>query len=113
MALTVNLYYTGKNGSAKKFADEMLKKGIVADIKAEKGNLKYDYFIPYNDPETILLIDSWTDQAALDAHHASKMMQDLAELRAKFDLEMRIERYVDTDLNPDDDQFMTKPTSNS
>ncbi len=26
MSLTVNLYYTGKNGSARKFAEEMEKK---------------------------------------------------------------------------------------
>ena len=60
MALTVNLYYTGKNGSAQQFAKEMIDQGVVAAIKAEPGNLKYDYFIPYDDPETLLLIDSWT-----------------------------------------------------
>lgn len=37
---------------------------MVAAIKAEPGNLKYDYFIPYDDPETLLLIDSWADQAS-------------------------------------------------
>lgn len=58
MSLTVNLYYTGTNGAAKKFVQDMLDQGIVAKIKAEKGNLKYDYFIPLDDSETILLIDS-------------------------------------------------------
>ena len=38
MALTVNLYYTGKNGSAQQFAKEMIDQGVVAAIKAEPGN---------------------------------------------------------------------------
>ena len=35
MSLTVNLYYTGTNGAAKKFVQDMLDQGIVAKIKAE------------------------------------------------------------------------------
>lgn len=41
-----------------------------------------------------MLIDSWRDQAALDAHHASPMMATIAELREKYDLHMRAERFV-------------------
>ena len=77
MMITVNLYYKGSNGNARAFAEEMESSGIAADIRAEKGNLRYQYFQPIDDPETILLIDSWTDQAAIDAHHASPMMAGL------------------------------------
>ena len=44
MAITVNIYYSGANGNARKFAEEMVSNGIVADIRAENGNLKYDSF---------------------------------------------------------------------
>lgn len=47
-----------------------------------------------NDAETVLLIDRWRDQAALDRHHASPMMKSLAALREKYDLHMRVERYA-------------------
>ena len=50
--------------------------------------------IHFSDPETVLLIDSWSDQAAIDSHHASPMMKELAELREKYDLHMTAERYV-------------------
>ena len=93
MPITVNLYYTGKNGSARAFAREMTDTGVVADIRAEAGNLRYEYFFPMEDPETVLLIDSWADQAAIDAHHASPMMAKLAALREKYDLHMTVERY--------------------
>ena len=107
MAITVNLYYTGKNGAARQFAEEMISSGIVAAIRAEDGNLRYEYFHPFDDPETVLLIDSWTDQAAIDAHHASPMMAQLAELREKYDLHMKVERFVNDDLG-DDEKFIRK-----
>lgn len=109
MAITVNLYYTGENGNALKFAKEMLESGVVADIRAEKGNLRYEYFQPVEDPETILLIDSWEDQESIDVHHASPMMGKLAALREKYDLHMKVERYVsDESAQASDQKFIRK-----
>ena len=48
MIITVNLYYTGTNGSAKKFAQEMESSGTADKIRAEKGNLRYEYFFPHD-----------------------------------------------------------------
>ncbi len=104
MSLTVNLFYTGKDGAARKFAEEMMSSGTVAAIRAEDGNERYEYFQPLEDPETILLIDQWRDQAAIDAHHASPMMATLGQLREKYDLHMQVRRYVDDDSMPDSDK---------
>ena len=101
MIITVNLYYTGTNGSAKKFAQEMESSGTADKIRAEKGNLRYEYFFPMNDPETVLLIDSWESQEAIDIHHASPMMQKIAELRERYDLHMKVERFISEDLGAD------------
>jgi len=92
--ITVNIYYTGQNGSARAFAEEMVSGRTVAQIRAEDGNLRYEYFFPMEDPETVLLIDQWRDQAAIDAHHASPMMGQIAALREKYDLHMKVERFV-------------------
>ena len=46
MAITMNIYYTGENGSARKFAQEMEQSGTVAAIRAEEGNMRYEYFYP-------------------------------------------------------------------
>ncbi|MDE6598110.1 MAG: antibiotic biosynthesis monooxygenase [Clostridia bacterium] len=94
MAITVNIYYSGKDGNAVKFAKEMISSGIVQAIRNEKGNLRYDYFLPVDDSETVLLIDSWQDQNALDIHHSLPLMGQIAALREKYDLHMKVERYV-------------------
>lgn len=94
MAITVNIYYTGKGTDARSFAEEMTSSGTVDQIRAEAGNLRYEYFFPMADEHTVLLIDSWENQAAIDAHHQSPMMQTIMRLREKYDLHMTVERYV-------------------
>lgn len=104
MAITVNIYYTGENGNARKFAEEMEQSGTVAAIRAEEGNKKYEYFYPKNDPETVLLIDSWESQETIDKHHATPMMNKITELRNKYDLHMRVERFIEDETIPKQDQ---------
>ena len=85
MAITVNIYYTGEN-----------------------GNIRYEYFIPINDDETVLLIDSWENQAAIDMHHKTPMMKEIIKLREKYDLHMKVERYISDKLPDKDESFIRK-----
>ncbi|MBQ5471791.1 MAG: antibiotic biosynthesis monooxygenase, partial [Treponema sp.] len=73
------------------------------------GNLRYEYYLPFgetadNENDTILLIDSWENQEAIDLHHASPMMKTIATLREKYDLHMTIERFVSDDKIPEQDK---------
>lgn len=108
--ITMNLYYTGTDGNARKFVEEMESSGTAAAIRAEEGNLRYDYFFSAADPETVLLIDSWTGQEAIDAHHATPMMETIATLREKYDLHMSAERYyrAEEDVPVTDETFIRK-----
>ncbi len=108
MAITINIYYRGEKGSARRFAEEMLTSGTVDLIRAEAGNLRYEYFLPLDDEETVLLIDSWESQSAIDVHHASPMMKTIVELREKYDLHMRVERYISDDNGDCDREFIRK-----
>lgn len=94
MNLIINIYYTGKNGSAKKFAEEMISSELVEKVRNEEGNLKYEYFYPLDDPETVLLIDKWESEEALDKHHKSEMMEEIAKLREKYQLHMKVEQFI-------------------
>ena len=108
--ITLHLYYTGQNGAARAFAEEMVRRGVADAIRAEAGNLRYEYYFPMDDPETVLLIDQWRDQDAIDAHHASPMMAQIAALREKYDLHMKVERFVSDDsaLPEKDMKFIKK-----
>ena len=105
---TINIYYTGKNCNAKKFANEMIESGIVGKIRKEEGNLRYEYFFPFKDAETVLLIDSWASQEALDNHHKSPLMKEISKLREKYDLHMKIEKFILAEENLNDEKFIRK-----
>ena len=108
MSITVNLRYTGTDGNARKFAEEMVSSGTVDAIRAEEGNLRYEYYQSLNDPETILLIDSWANQEAIDKHHATPMMDTIAKLREKYDLHMTVERYTSAETPESENKFIRK-----
>ena len=108
MSITVNLRYTGTDGNARKFAEEMISSETVDAIRAEEGNLRYEYYQSLDDPETILLIDSWANQEAIDKHHATSMMDTIAKLREKYDLHMTVERYTAVNTPETENQFIRK-----
>ena len=108
MSITVNLRYTGTDGNARKFAEEMVSSGTVDAIRSEEGNLRYEYYQSLDDPETILLIDSWANQEAIDKHHATPMMDIIAKLREKYDLHMTVERYTVVETPESENQFIRK-----
>ena len=94
MAIAVNICYYGENGNAVRFAEEMIKSGTVEKIRKEKGKLRYEYFFPMEDKEAVLLIDVWENQESIDKHHSSPMMKTIIKLREKYDLRMRVERFI-------------------
>ncbi len=108
MSITINICYKGKNGSARSFAEEMEQSGIADKIRAEEGNLRYEYFTPLYGEDTVLLVDSWKDQEALDLHHSSPMMSEIAALREKYDLHMKVERFASLEENEGDRRVIRK-----
>ena len=108
MSITVNLRYTGTDGNARKFAEEMISSGTVDAIRVEEGNLRYEYYQSLDDPETILLIDSWANQEAIDKHHATPMMDTIAKLRERYDLHMTVERYTAAETPESENKFIRK-----
>ena len=91
--VTVIIKYKGTGNNAKNFVNEMLSSGLVDTIRQEEGNLRYEYCYPLEDEESVILIDSWVNQEALDIHHQLPLMKRISELREKYDLHMEVEKY--------------------
>lgn len=50
-----------------------------------------------DDEETVLLIDKWKNKEGLDKHHKSPMMKEIADLREKYHLHMKVEQLENID----------------
>lgn len=99
MSITFLLTYTGQGDHAQLFVKEMEESGIAPLIRSREGNLRYEYFISHENPATVLLVDCWADQEALDIHHASPQMGQIIALREKYDLKMTAQRLVSDEAN--------------
>lgn len=106
--ITLNIYYKGVDGAVKNFVDDMVESKTVEKIRSNPGNLRYQYFYPVDDPDTILLIDSWESQEAIDTHHASPMMDTIAKLREKHMITMEVERYISDEIPDSDKKFIVE-----
>ncbi len=106
MSITRIVYYTGENGSARRFVRNMEESGAASLIRREEGNERYEYFFSATDPETVMLVDQWRDEEAIDVHNRSLMKKDVLEQRKQYDLKLRVERYYSEleaeDNNPGD-----------
>ena len=69
-----------------------LKAALLTECAPKKA---MNAMIPMDDTEAVMLIDKWRDQAALDAHHKTPMMKEIATLREKYHLRMRVEKYTE------------------
>lgn len=105
MTLTINILYKGKD--SKKFAKEMTEKGIVDRIRAQKGNIRYEYYQSLERDDEILLLDIWENQEALDIHHQSPMMGEIMKLREKYDVKMEVHKYQEI-KGSNDDKYIRK-----
>lgn len=81
----------------------MTESGIVGIIRSKDGNLQYQYYESFDDKETIILIDRWKNQEALDLQHDSKEMEEILKLRKKYNLSLKVDRYI-----PDNQTITTK-----
>lgn len=95
MTITLNVYYRGTGGSARRFVENMVSEGILADVRAEDGCLGYSYYVSMEDDDVVLLVEHWRDAEALDVHSSAPNMARIGELKERHGLVSEIERFKD------------------
>ena len=79
--LLINVTYTMKPGMRDTFLKEVQAQGIQAAVRREDGCLQYDYYLPVEEDNTLLLVERWRDQAAQQAHLATPHMAALGKIK--------------------------------
>lgn len=91
--ITLNVTYKCRPGMREEFLERIMAEGIDAASRSEEGNLKYDYYLPFDGSDELLLVEKWRDGEALKAHAAAPHFRRLGELKSGYVLETAIERY--------------------
>ena len=92
--LSMIVYYHCKDGKLLDFLTAEGKAHIAKRCQGEPGNVQYEYFLPLDKPDTVLLLEKWETEEAQRAHLDTENFKLLSEIKAQFVESTKIERYV-------------------
>lgn len=82
--------YTALPGKAEPFLQAVREAGLLETIRQEDGCLGYDYYLSWEQPDQILLVERWRDGQAQKTHLAAPHMARLGELKGRYIEETRV-----------------------
>ena len=91
--IVLNVTYKCKPDAREEFLEMIITDGIDIACRAEPGNIKYDYFIPLDNEDEILLVEKWADSDALTLHGKQEHIARLRELKTEYVNDTVIERF--------------------
>ena len=92
--IVLNVTYKCKPDMREEFLEMIMTEGIDVASRAEAGNIKYDYYIPYEGGDDLLLVEKWQDAEALEEHKQKAHFARLGELKSEFVDDTIIEKFV-------------------
>ncbi len=92
--IVLNVTYKCRPGMREAFLEAIRAEGIDEASRAEAGNFKYDYYLPFGGGDELLLVEKWQDADALAAHGKQPHFLRLGALKAEYVNETVIEKFV-------------------
>ncbi len=78
---SIYVVYTAKDGMREGFLRAIEAEGIPAAVRAGDGCLRYDYFLPLDSENDILLVEEWESEEKQQIHVAQPHMVRLREMK--------------------------------
>ena len=91
------LFYVVYNvlpGKRKEFYNALCEAGIPRQSRAEKGNLRYEYFFSAESENQVLLIELWDDPASQDEHRETPHFKKLQKIKETYVTDVKMEKYT-------------------
>ena len=92
--IVLNVTYKCKPQMRDEFLEMIMAEGIDVACRSEEGNVKYDYYIPTDDSDDLLLVEKWRDAEALAEHSKQPHFARLGEIKKDFVDDTIIEKFV-------------------
>ncbi|MBR2988142.1 MAG: antibiotic biosynthesis monooxygenase [Clostridia bacterium] len=73
-----------EKGAREKFVERVKAEGILADIRAEKGCVRYDYYFADSDECELMLLETWESQADQQVHLSQPHMDKLRAIKGDY-----------------------------
>ena len=93
MMLTWNVYYHCKSGQRDTFYQALCDLGIRSNSLQEEGNRGYDFFFSAQDPDCLLLVETWTEPAMQARHCSTEIFDRLQALKGEYVTQVSIDKF--------------------
>lgn len=91
--LTWNVTYHCKSGQREAFYQAVTDLGLRAISMGEAGNVKYDYYFDAQDPDALLLVETWQTAEDQQAHCQTELFAKLQALKAELCENVTIDKF--------------------
>ena len=82
--MTLFVKYICKPGQREHFLRALAEAGVVDQVRAEDGCLRYDYYLSLRDENEILLVEKWTEPEAQKVHMTQPHMKVLLDIKNRY-----------------------------
>lgn len=79
--IVLNVTYKCSPEKRAAFLEKLNEEGLAAACRAEAGNIKYDYYLPADGSDELLLVEKWQNAEALKAHAAEPHFARIGEVK--------------------------------
>ena len=91
--IVFNVMYKCKPGKRDAFLQRIKDEGIDVACRADRGNICYDYFIPADGSDNLLLLEKWEDARTLDEHVAQSHIARLRAFKPEYVMDTESDRF--------------------
>ena len=91
--IIVRVKYRTPEGQREAFLQQLFDEGLPQACRAEEGCLSYDYFLSYEDPNEILLLEMWKNGDALMKHGKEPHFARLGQVRIEAGVQSTVESF--------------------
>ena len=91
--LTFNVTFKCRPEMREEYLEMILTEGIDAAARAEAGNLGYDFYLPVDSADDLLLIEKYTDDEAVRTHVTQPHTAKLTELNKQYVTAVVMEKF--------------------
>ena len=95
--IVLNVTYKCKPDMKEEFLEMIITEGIDTASRAEAGNIMYDYYLPADGSDKLLLVEKWKDADAIAEHGKLPHYARLKALKADYVIDTIIERFESAD----------------
>lgn len=91
--LGINVTYILKPGMRQAYLEALADHGIQNAVRAEEGCIQYDFFLPVDKEDELLLVEKWTDRDAQKVHMTQPHMKVALGFKGDFVEDTKLELY--------------------